>query len=210
MHVRSTDVSTEIRVALLGEWVPPQLADVLAMQRAEEPETLATVIARAATELLQEPPSDGFDFALSATDLEWRGWTCEPLWYDTLSIAMAERSHLLAYREVPCDEALKQPLIWTQSTADESWCVVAKRVFGTEPRERDESVGTFDIAMTLVAAGYGIAVAPSSRLAGYQHRGIALRLLANTPKIVTTYLLQPDAALSGPQARFIRRARSMS
>ncbi|PZP85039.1 MAG: LysR family transcriptional regulator, partial [Ectopseudomonas oleovorans] len=38
--MRSIDVSTEIRLAVLGDWVPPQLADVLAIQRAEDPDTL--------------------------------------------------------------------------------------------------------------------------------------------------------------------------
>jgi DNA-binding transcriptional LysR family regulator len=70
-------------------------------------------------------------------------------------------------------------------------------------------VGTFDMAMTLVAAGYGITIAPATRLAGYQCRGIAVRPLAGAP-IVMAYLLHPCAALTEPQERFARRARSVS
>ncbi|MBN0245255.1 LysR family transcriptional regulator, partial [Pseudomonas aeruginosa] len=41
--MESSDITAEIRMAVLGEWVPPQLADVLALQRAEEPETHAVL-----------------------------------------------------------------------------------------------------------------------------------------------------------------------
>src|SRR3546814_7387166 len=59
-----------------------------------------------------------FDFALSAVARQWPGWVCEPLWHDTLAVAVAKRSHLLAYREVPCEEVLKQPLIRAQRSEE--------------------------------------------------------------------------------------------
>ena len=61
------------------------------------------------------------------------------------------------------------------------------RLIGDAPHE--QVVSTFDMAMTLVAAGYGIAIAPATRLAGYQCRGIAARPLAGAPPIVMAYLL---------------------
>ncbi|HRP95364.1 MAG TPA: LysR family transcriptional regulator, partial [Rhodocyclaceae bacterium] len=76
--------------------------------------------------------------------------------------------------------------------------------------EREQTVETFDVAMTLVAAGYGIAIAPATRLAGYLRRGIAVRPLAGAPAIVMAYLLRPDLSLAGSRARFVRRARSLS
>ncbi len=48
---------------------------------------------------------------------------------------------------MPCDEALKQPLIWAQSTAEELWYAIARCVFENVPRDRDETVSTFDIAI---------------------------------------------------------------
>ena len=64
--------------------------------------------------------------------------------------------------------------------------------------------------MTLVAAGYGIAIAPAARLASYLRRGVAVRPLAGAPTIVMAYLLRRDASLSDTQARFARRARLVS
>ncbi|MGE0107694.1 MAG: substrate-binding domain-containing protein [Thiomonas sp.] len=207
----SSNASTEIRVAVLGEWVPSQLADVLALQRTEEPETAAALIGGNATAHTQEPPSCGtFDFALSTAACEWSGWVCEPLWQDTLAVAVAKRSHLLAYREVPQCEVRKQPLISAQSTTDEPWYAVARSLFEDEPLRSEQVVSSFDLAMTLVSAGYGIAIAPATRLAGYLRRGVAMRPLAGAPPIVMAYLLRPCASLSDSQERFAQRARSVA
>ena len=206
----ASDASTEIRVAVLGEWVPSPLADLLALQRAEEPETATALIGCSSTAQAQELPHDNFDLALSTAAWEWPGWVCEPLWHDTLAVAVDKRSHLLSYREVPRQELLKQPLICAQSTADEPWRAVAQRLFEDELQGREQVVSTFDMAMTLVAAGYGIAFAPAARLASYLCRGIAARPLAGSPAIVMAYLLRPCTSLTEPQERFARRARSVS
>jgi DNA-binding transcriptional LysR family regulator len=105
---------------------------------------------------------------------------------------------------------LKQPLICSQSTADEPWRMTVQRVFENALQEREQTVETFDVAMTLVAAGYGIAIAPAARLASYLRRGIAVRPLAGAPMIVMAYLLRRNATLSDTQARFARRARLVS
>ena len=206
----STDASAAIRVAVLGEWVPSQLADVLALQRAEEPETAASLVESDTAGSTNESVRDGFDFAVSPADLKWPDWVCEPLWHDTLAVAVAKRSHLLVYRAVPCHELLKQPIISAQSCAEELWHAEVHRLFEDEPQAIEQTVGTFDMAMTLVAAGYGITIAPATRLASYQSRGIAVRPLAGAPMVVMAYLLHPSAALTEPQERFARRARSVS
>lgn len=197
-------------MAVLGEWVPPQLADVLTLQRAEEPETAAALVGGTVDDRSARQPGDGFDFALSTVDWQWPGWECEALWHDTLSVAVAKRSHLLAHREVPCCEVLKQPLVYAQSTADEPWRSIAQRVFEDALQNREQMVSSFDVAMTLVSAGYGIAIAPSARLAGYLNRGIATRPLAGAPTVALAYLLHPPAFLTEPMARFIQRARRVS
>jgi len=208
--VESSDITAEIRMVVLGEWVPPQLAGVLALQRAEEPETPVVLVGWTDPGRALELPDDRFDFALTVADGQWPGWICEPLWHDTLAVAMAKRSHLLAYREVPCQEVLKQSVICSQSTAHEPWRMTVRRVFDGVLQEREQTVETFDVAMALVGAGYGIAIAPAARLTGYLHRGVAVRPLAGAPTIVMAYLLRRNAFLSDTQARFARRARLVS
>lgn len=205
----SNDACTEIRVAVLGEWMPSQLADALALQRAEEPETAIALVECAATLSAHEPTDSRFDFAVSANEVQWPGWVCEPLWHDTLAVAVAKRSHLLAYREVPCHELSKQPLICVQSTAGKPWHAQAHRLLEDKPQGEGQKVRTFDMAMTLVAAGYGVVIAPTARLVGYQCKGIFARPLVDAPTIVIAYLLRPSISLTEPQERFAQRARSV-
>lgn len=206
----NNDACTEIRVAVLGEWMPSQLADVLALQRAEEPETAAALVDCVATDRAHAPSISRFDFAVSTNALQWQGWVREPLWHDTLAVAVARRSHLLAHREVPCHELSKQSLICARSTAGEPWYAQAHRLLENRPQNQDQRVGTFDMAMTLVAAGYGVTIAPTARLAGYQCKGIAVRPLAGVPMIVIAYLHRLSTSLTEPQERFAQRARSVS
>lgn len=196
--------SPGIRIAAVGNWTPPELADVLALQRAEEPQTPAILIGSAGATPVQESAGDRVDFVFSTTACERPGWICQPLRHDTLAVAVADRSHLLAYREIPQPVVLKQWLLWPQSVADESWCTVAKPLFEKAPPKHKQVVSTLDMAMTLVSAGYGIALAPVARLADYRQRGIAHRPLANTAAIVMTYLLRPST-LTDDQTRFAKR-----
>lgn len=206
----SNDACAAIRVAVVGEWVPSQLSDVLALQRAEEPETATALMDVSAIEVGSELPGERFDVVFSTTACRWPGWECEPLWHDRLAVAVAKRSHLLIYPEVPCEEVLKQPLICVRSMVDEPWRTVVQRLFADALEACGQTVGIFGMAIALVSAGYGVTVAPASRLADYLRRGIAVRPLAEVPPIVTTYLLYPCVALTEPQTRFLRRVRSTS
>jgi DNA-binding transcriptional LysR family regulator len=207
--VTSSDACAAIRVAVLGQWVPSQLADVLALQRAEEPETIAALVECGASAPLADPSWPEFDLAVATKHLRWPDWVSEPLWHGTLAVAVAKRSHLLAFREIPCEELRKQPIIRAKATANEPWHTEASRLLQATPEEHDQTVATFDLAMTLVAAGYGIAIAPAARLAGYQARGIAVRPLARAVPIVTAFLLHRSSSLTEPQQRFAARARSV-
>ena len=78
---------------------------------------------------------DGFDFALSSTDLEWPGWVCEPLWHDMLAVAVAAASHLLIHREVPCHELLRSSLdLRAIYLRPNPWRALVHRLIGDAPR----------------------------------------------------------------------------
>lgn len=206
----SSDACAAIRVAVLGPWVPSQLADVLALQRVEEPETTAALVECAPAAHAADPSLNEFDLAVATEDLRWPGWVSEPLWHGTLAVAVAKRSHLLAFREIPCVELRKQPIIRAHSTAGEPWDAEASRLLQARHQQHDQTVTTFELAMTLVAAGYGVAIAPATRLVGYQSRGIAVRPLAGAVPIVMAFLLRRCSPLTEIQMRFAERARSVT
>lgn len=202
--------AAEIRLAVLGDGFPCQLADVLALLRAEVPQVPATLLSAEPDTWKHDAPSGNLNFVLSTKAYNWAGWRCQPLWDDKLALAVTRRSHLLSYREIPIRELLKQPLICAQSTVDEPWREVARQLYLDAPSGHEQHVGTFEMAMTLVSAGYGIAIAPSARLIDFSKRGVAMRPLAGRPAIVATYLLQREGPQTEVQIRFIQRIRSMS
>jgi DNA-binding transcriptional LysR family regulator len=208
--VHSIDASSAIRVCVLGEWIPAQLAEVLALQRAEEPETAIVLAGETVADPSQHPPSEHCDFVISTAISQWSGWESEPLWHDALAIAVPKRSHLLAFREIPWQEALKQPFVGALSATHEGWWPAVEHVLTNARHEHTHSVASMDLAMTLVAAGYGITIAPVARLSSYLHRGVALRRLSGASAITTAYLLRPDEPLTEPHARFAQRLRSVA
>ena len=161
--MESSDITAEIRMAVLGEWVPPQLADVLApaaRRRAGDHAPAGWTDPGRGAEL----PGDGFDFALSAAARQWPGWICEPLWHDTWRSPWPSAPTCwptVKCRARKCSSSPDR----SQSTADEPWR--RRRAACSKTRCRSGANGTFDVAMTLVAAGYGIAIAPAARLASY-------------------------------------------
>lgn len=206
----SIDASSAIRVCVLGEWIPAQLAEVLALQRAEEPETAIVLTGGTVANPLQCPPSEHCDFVISTAIRQWSGWGCEPLWHDALAVAVTKRSHLLAFREIPWQEALKQPFVAAQSVTHEGWWPDVEHVLTNARNEHTQTVASMDLAMTLVAAGYGITIAPGARLSSYLHRGITLRRLSGASPTTTAYLLRPDEPLTESHARFAQRIRSVA
>ena len=105
---------------------------------------------------------------------------------------------------MPYEAVLKQLLLWPESIAEESWCAAARPFFEQAQPKNKQVIAGFDTAMTLVAAGYGIAIAPAARLVDYRPRGVTQRSLANTAPVVMTYWLCPPT-LTDCQARFAKR-----
>ena len=95
MDVESSDITAEIRMAVLGEWVPPQLPDVLALQHAEEPETHAVLAGWTDPGRGSELPGDGFDFALSAVARQWSCCPCYPCCYRYSSYCYSRYSYCI-------------------------------------------------------------------------------------------------------------------
>ena len=102
--MKSSKVFEEIRLTVVGDWIPPQLVGALALQRAEVPEVPVRLTE---AQLVGEEPN----LVLSTSNRIPPGQSKEAIWFDTLGVALAKRSHLLAYPEVPCSEISPQQVI---------------------------------------------------------------------------------------------------
>lgn len=195
-----------LRLALSADALSPQLARLLALQRAEEPETTFLLQEVAPRELVRGLEDGSYDVGIALTATTTLSTIAlEPLWVDELALAVPLRSPLLAHSEVPLDALLHYPLLrWRLWACDALSQQVATR-FAPEMHLAQE-VTSFDFLATLVAAGMAIGIAPRSHIVRARGWGIAMRPLANGPHLISTQLLWKSHGPARVFERFAERA----
>ena len=200
------DQSPILRLAVSADTQSPRLANLLALQRAEEPETIILLQEVAAGDLARGLEDGTYDagIALVATTTVF-AMNAQPLWADELALAVPLRSPLLAYPEVPLDALLRYPLLqWCLRASDALSKQVAAR-FGPETNSVRE-VTSFDLLAVLVAAGFAVGIAPRSHIARARGWCVAMRPLADGSYVVRTQLLQPSRPCPPAVERLAERA----
>ena len=200
------DQSPILRLAVSADTLSPRLANLLALQRAEEPETIILLREVAAEDLVRGIENGTYDvgMALAATTTAFT-MNAQPLWADELALAVPLRSPLLAYPEVPLDALLHYPLL--------QWCLWACEALSQQVDARFEpemhsakEVTSFDLLAVLVAAGFAVGIAPRAHIARARGRGVAMRPLANGPYLISTQLLRKPHKSARAVERFAERA----
>ena len=200
------DQSPILRLAVSADTLSPRLANLLALQRAEEPETIILLREVAAGDLVRGIENGTYDvgMALAATTTAFT-MNAQPLWADELALAVPLRSPLLAYPEVPLDALLHYPLL--------QWCLWACEALSQQVDARFEpemhsakEVTSFDLLAVLVAAGFAVGIAPRAHIARARGRGVAMRPLANGPYLISTQLLRKPHKSARAVERFAERA----
>jgi DNA-binding transcriptional LysR family regulator len=122
-------------------------------------------------------------------------------------IAVPSRHPLLAHKRIPLAELIRYPLVLCHPESCEGSYRQIERILRTVDAEPivAEHAATFDLMMTLVAAGYGLGFANESHMTVCRHPEIVSRPLAGRPLMLTTYLLRPNTEPSEPLGRFVDR-----
>lgn len=196
-----------LRIAL-SDCIPvARLACLLAKCRAEEPEVEVRVFQMPVSQQVMGLRSDLYDAGFAQAEEVGNGIVVERVWSDSLVAAVPARHPLLAYKEIPLEAILRYPLVLGHPEVCEGFSRQIERILRTvdvEPRVA-ERVGTQDLMLTLVAAGYGIGLVCASQMDACLSYEIVARPLANTTASITTYLLRPDAEPSIQLSHFIDR-----
>ena len=200
------DQSPILRLAVSADALSPRLASLLALQRAEEPQTIILLQEVAAGDLVRGLEDGTYDvgMALAATTTAFT-MNAQPLWADELALAVPLRSPLLAYPAVSLDALLHYPLL--------QWCLWACEALRQQVDARFDpemhsakDVTSFDLLAVLVAAGFAVGIAPRSHIARARGWGVAMRPLANGPYLVSTQLLRRPHGSARAVERFAERA----
>ena len=197
-----------LRIALSDGIAQPRLASLLAQCRVEDPEVEIRLFEIPLAQQVKGLRSDLYDVGFSNMADVGEGIIVQPVWIDPLVIAVPARHPLLTHKRIPLEELIRYPLVMCHPEFYEGRHKQIGRILCTVDAEPvvAEYVSSFELMMTLVAAGYGLCIANESHMAICPHSEVVARPLAGRPLKLTTYLLRPDSEPSEPLRRFIDRA----
>lgn len=176
----------------------PLLANLLALQRAEEPETQVLLEEVPAKDLLHGLTSGRYDFGITWTSSVESSLRSQPLWREELGIAVPSRSPLLAHAAIPSEALRRYSLIQT--------CIALSDDLLRQLDCPLQDASSFELMLVLVAAGYGVGVAPRSLISQAHGWGIVWRPLAGGPHSVRAQLLRAGSKQEPAADRFAERA----
>lgn len=197
-----------LRIALSDGIGPARLSELLALCREEAPDVRIRLFELPLNQLLSGLSMDLFDAGLTLVGEVSDGIVASPLWQDRLVAAVPARHPLLAFKEVPLQEALNYPLVLCHPRACKGCSLQWERLLSAVAAQPQvaEYVTTHDLMLALVAAGYGVGLSSTAHLAGCRRADVVVRPLADPAASLTTYLLRPARAVTGPLRHFIDRA----
>ena len=198
--------SSFLKLAVVTEALAPQLATLLALQRAEEPETVVLLQEVDPRELFNGLEDGIYDMGMALT-MTTPSPALNPhlLWADELALAVPSRSPLLAHPEVPLDALQHYPLFRWHPQACDALSQQLDALCGNEECPSQE-ITSFEHMAVLVAAGYGVGLAPRSRVVQARSWGVTMRPLANGPYFFRIQLLPSSRGWTPAVKRFSERA----
>lgn len=196
-----------LKLAVSTGALSPQLATLLALQRAEEPETPLLLTEVSSNDLFHGVEHGRYDLGITWTTTAEPSLQVQPLWRDELAVAMPVRSPLLAHGTVPV-EGLRHYPLFCECPQD---CETLNLLIDDQGREsRCWTATSFDLMVVLVAAGYGIGVAPRACIVQARNLGVVMRPLAGGPHWIGTGLFRSVGCAAPAIERFVTRARSVA
>lgn len=204
--------ASRLRLAISEAGVQSQLTRLLALQRTEEPDVELSFSETSLGRQIEGLLTGLYDVGLATSGEASSGLTAEPIWREPLALAVPARSPLLAYTHVPLPEAMRYPMVLWDPTACAGIHRQVDRILRkvTDAPIVAERVTSSALMMTLVAAGYGIGLAPAAQIVACRPLGVVMRPLAGLSPQLTTYLLRPHGKVSDSLSRFARRAMRVS
>jgi len=201
----------QLRLALSDGITPPRLTAVLAQCREEEPEVGIRLFQVPLTQQIRGLHDDLYDAGFAQSAEAGDGIVAEPAWSDPLVVVVPARHPLLSYKRIPLAEVLRYPLVMGDSELCEGYDRQIARILRRVDMEPlvAERVRSPDLLLTLVAAGYALALVGASLVVACRNPDVVSRPLAGRSPMLTTWLLRRDADPSETLSRFIDRVSPM-
>lgn len=197
-----------ITLAVTKDISLPPLTALLALQRAEEPQTPVCIHEIMLSDLCPGLSSGRYNAVIALRADAMTECSSESLWHDELALALPVCSPLLAGAEITIDMLQSyKALLWPQAARTALGGQIAALV---EDAGSEAAASSFELMATLVAAGYCVGIAPRSRIMQARGWGIVLRPLADGPHRLTTKLLRARRHCLPAVERFVERAQRIA
>lgn len=197
----------QLRVALSDGITPPRLSALLAQCRQDDPDIEIRLFEIPLSQQIRGLNDELYDVGFAQSADVGDGIVAEAAWSDPLVVVMPARHPLLVHKRIPLDEVLRYPLVMCDPQSCEGYGQQIARIL----RRADaapliaEQVNSLELMLTLVAAGYALALVGASQVSACRNADVIGRPLAGRSPTLTTYLLRRNADPSETLSRFIDR-----
>lgn len=201
----ATSRFSQFRLAIAPGVPSPRLSTLLALQRAEEPDITIKFFETSDDDLMTGLHEGRYDAAMSLRNASAPSLKIQPLWSESMAVAIPLRSPLLGHTKLVIAELLDYPVFrWPAET-----CALLDQRLSSLPSVSQQSiqhVTSFEMIALWVAAGYGVGITTQSRIEHARGREISTRPLSDGPYEVVTHLQRPKGQANPVSDRFERRA----
>jgi DNA-binding transcriptional LysR family regulator len=201
----------QLRLGLADHLAQPQLVQLLARCREEEPLTEVRILEMSAGEMIEALNYGQIDAGFTIHPEPGETLRKETVWWDRFAVAMPRNHPLRSLPRIPLREVIRYPLLlFPSESCPEGYELIRQRLFDPpsySPRIA-EYVSGHELMLMLAAAGHGIGVGLKSRIALYRHPEVIVRHITDVPAMAT-FLVIPDTPLSEELRHFVARARQI-
>ena len=200
----ATSQSSHFRLAIAPGVPSSRLTTLLALQRAEEPEATIAFFETSDDDLTTGLEAGRYDAAMSLRSVSAPTLKSQPLWAESVAVAMSLQSPLIAQAKIALVQLLDYPVFrWPAET-----CLLLDQRLSSLPLSQQsiQHVTSFEMMALWVAAGYGVGLSAQSRLERAHAWGIAMRPLSDGPYEIVTHLQRPSGQANPISERFEHRA----
>lgn len=204
----SSGYQRQLRVALSDSISQARPTALLSRCREEEPDTEIRLYEVPLAQLLKGIEADLYDVGFTQSQEVGEALLVVQAWNDPVVVAVPSRHPLLIHKKLPLDEVLRYPLVLcSQDSCEGSSHQLARMLRATELEPIvAEQVASYDLMVTLVAAGYGLGFSTEAHVSMSHHPEIVMRPLAGRTPVLTTYLIRRIGEPSEALHRFVERA----
>ncbi|WAH56710.1 LysR family substrate-binding domain-containing protein [Pseudomonas silvicola] len=201
----ATSRFSHFRLAIAPGVPSPCLSTLLALQRAEEPDITIAFFETSGDDLVTGLHEGRYDAGMSLRNVSAQSLKSQPLWSESMAVAIPLRSPLLGQAKLMIAELLDYSLFrWPAET-----CALLDQRLSSLPsvsQQCIQRVTSFEMMALWVAAGYGVGISAQSRIEHARGWEISTRPLSDGPYEVVTHLQRPNGQANPVSDRFEGRA----